>query len=168
MRDIPFEQYAEQTLNQLHGPGLFLTTKHEDRTNIMTIGWGSLSVYWGKPVFIVPVRQSRFTHGLLEKSGVFTVTVPPPGKLNKALGYCGTRSGRDGDKFAACQLTAVPGRTVNCPIIGEGWLHYECRVVGSVTLSQQDLAPEINLSAYRDHDYHTLYFGEILAVYTTP
>ena len=24
----------------------------------MTIGWGSLSIYWGRPVFIAPVRLS--------------------------------------------------------------------------------------------------------------
>ena len=27
----------------------------------MIIGWGGITFFWGKPIFIVPVRQSRYT-----------------------------------------------------------------------------------------------------------
>lgn len=168
MKNIPFEPYAQQTLEQLHGPGVFLSVKDGDLTNVMTIGWGSLSVYWGRPVFIAPVRLSRYTHDLLKHSGVFTVSVPHPGECIRALGYCGTRSGRSGDKFAAAKLTPAPARKVDCPIVAEGWLHYECRVVGQTTLSAACLSEEIDSSAYGDGDYHTLFFGEIVDIYTTP
>ena len=63
------------------------------RTNIMTIGWAQIGFIWGKPVMTVLVRPSRYTHGLLEKAGYFTVCVPPEGKLRKELAFCGSKSG---------------------------------------------------------------------------
>ena len=84
----------------------------------MTIGWGSLSIYWGRPVFIAPIRLSRFTHHMIDESGVFTVSVPLKRELRKELGICGSKSGCDTDKFVLCAFTAVPGNEVDCPIIG--------------------------------------------------
>ena len=107
MQEIPFDQYAPQVLQQLP-KGAFLTVSHGGRDNTMTIGWGSLGVIWGKPVFSVLVRPSRYTYGLLEASGEFTVSVPLT-DMAKALGVCGSKSGRDLDKFAAAGLQKLPG-----------------------------------------------------------
>lgn len=68
--------------------------------NPMTIGWAQFGVIWGRPVCTVFVRHSRHTHALLEKSNVFTVSVPAAGTMREALAYCGSHSGRDGDKLA--------------------------------------------------------------------
>jgi flavin reductase (DIM6/NTAB) family NADH-FMN oxidoreductase RutF len=163
---VNFEQMAGHTLERLQNGGALLTVRSNGAVNTMTIGWGSLSVYWGRPVFIVPVRLSRHTHFLLEQAEEFTVTVPRGDELRRALGYCGSHSGRNVDKFAACGLTARPGRAVACPVVAEGWLHYECRIRGKVTLSAQALDPVIDRSVYEDGDYHTLYFGEIVECYT--
>ena len=111
------------------------------------------------------VRQSRFTDQQLKENPVFTVSVPKDGGLDKALAFCGSKSGRDEDKFAACQLTAQPGQKVDCPVIGEAWLHFECRVVARTLLDEDTLAPEIMEGFYKDHDMHVAYYGEIVACY---
>ena len=72
MQEIPFDQFAPQVLQQLP-KGAFLNVSHGGRDNTMTIGWGSLGVVWGKPVFSVLVRPSRYTFDLLEASGEFSV-----------------------------------------------------------------------------------------------
>jgi hypothetical protein len=84
---VNFEQMAGHTLERLRNGGALLTVRSNGAVNTMTIGWGSLSVYWGRPVFIVPVRLSRHTHFLLEQAEEFTVTVPRGDELRRALGY---------------------------------------------------------------------------------
>ena len=109
--------FANETLERMSGRGVFLTVG-EDKPNTMTIGWGSISVYWGKPIFIVPVRHSRYSYSILEEGDVFTVSVPPlTQEMNSALGICGSRSGRDTDKYGLAGLSLLPGRTVKVPVI---------------------------------------------------
>ena len=98
--------YAPETLQSLASPGLLLVSLDgRQRPNVMTIGWGSMGIYWGRPVFIVPVRASRYTYPCLEKTGDFTVNVLPR-KLADLAAFCGTVSGRDHDKFGEA-VTAV-------------------------------------------------------------
>ena len=79
--------------------------------------------------------------------------------------YFGNVSGRDYDKFKQKRLTTTPGRKIKSPIIEECAIHYECRVVHKNDVIPDKLAEEILGSAYRQGDFHRIYFGEILAVY---
>ena len=161
MKQISFDQYAPQVLQQLP-KGAFLTVSHDGRDNTMTIGWGSLGVIWGKPVFSVLVRPSRFTFGLLESSGEFTVSVPLT-DMSKALGICGSKSGRDIDKFAAAELQKMQGIKISTPVIGGAGLHYECKVLFKQPMNPALLDPAINAASYSSGDYHTIYSGLIEA-----
>ena len=165
MEKLSYDTYCREVLERLTKGGIFLTSGKE-KPNSMTIGWGSIGCYWGKPIFIVPVRKSRYTHGLIEECSEFTVSVPLEG-MKEALAFCGTKSGRDVDKFKALNLTPVPGQTVQVPIIGECDLHFECRVVYKQDMDGSLLIPESQQRWYGDHDYHTMYYGEILACYRT-
>lgn len=167
MQQVNYTDYLKETYECLTSGGLFLNTRG-DKDNSMVIGWGGVNVYWGKPVFIVPVRYSRFTHDQLEKNPCFTVSVPMGVDLKKALGFCGSKSGRDYDKFKECGLTSQNASTVDAPIIGECTLHYECKVVYKQDMDPAKLDKQIDESMYSDKDYHTMYYGEITACYTTP
>ena len=161
MQNIPFEQYAPQVLKQLP-KGAFLTVSHSGRDNTMTIGWGSLGVVWGKPIFSVLVRPSRYTFGLLEASGEFTVSVPLT-DMTKALAICGSQSGRDIDKFAAAGLQKLPGIKLATPVIAGAGLHYECKVVFSQPMDPTRLDAELGGTCYPCGDHHTIYYGLIEA-----
>ena len=169
MKKVNVFEYAPQIMQALGKGGLFLNSKLGDKINSMTIGWGSLSIYWAMQVFIAPVRLSRFTHHMIEQSGVFTVSVPLGGALRKELGICGSKSGRDIDKFEECNFTAVDGQMVDCPIIGEAQLHIECEVVAADTMDASKMegfiVDRMYAGDYEDGDYHTLYFGKIVAAY---
>ena len=150
--------------------GILLTTACEGKVNTMTIGWGTIGIEWGKPVFIAYVRESRWTKQLLEKNGEFTVNVPLEGCDSRILGFCGTKSGRDVDKIRELGLTLVEPETISVPGIQELPLTLECRVIYK---QKQDLSamPEDVLARYYpkdaqgNQDDHTAYYGQILNAY---
>ena len=143
--------YAGHIMEHI-GAGILLTTKAEGQVDTMTIGWGTVGVQWGKPIFIAFVRESRYTKQLLEKNGEFTVNVPM-GQVDKnILAVCGTKSGRDTDKIAELGLTL------------------ECKVIYKQDQEPSAIFPEYDARYYakgsrNEGDYHTAYYGEITAAY---
>ena len=164
MQNINAFDHAETILKVLAN-GAFLTTAADGRQNTMTIGWGSLGNIWGKSVFTVMVRHSRYTHQLIEASSEFTVSLPLTADFAKALGLCGTKSGRDMDKFAAAGLAAEPGQTVKVPVIKGAGLHLECRILEKREMAPENFDRSLADKWYADKDWHTYYTGEIVAAY---
>lgn len=165
MKQIHYTQAAARLDEGLKKGGVFLTVKDADKVNTMTIGWAFFGTSWRKDCFVAMVRASRHTHGMLDHSGVFTVSVPASGELRKELALCGSKSGRNVDKFAEAGLTAQAGQALDCPVVGECALHLECRVVHAQDMTPERLDGAIRSAAYAEGDYHTLYFGEIVACY---
>lgn len=153
---------SEHLLARLKG-GALLTVQAGESLNTMTIGWGLIGVLWDKPVFMVPVRNSRHTYSILEKAVDFTV-VAPSGDRKDVLTFCGTKSGRDLDKLKACHLTTRPGQHTASPVLDMAGLHLECRILYKTPIDPAHLDKAL-ASLYPKHDYHTLYFGEIVSCY---
>ena len=127
-QEIKVWDYAQEILEALP-KGVLMTVKADDRVNTMTIGWGALGIEWGKPIFIAYVRESRFTKELLDKNPEFTVNIPY-GEYDKSiLGVCGSKSGRDTDKWKDTGLTKAPASKVSVPLIQESPVNLECKVV---------------------------------------
>ncbi|MBU1144478.1 MAG: flavin reductase family protein [Firmicutes bacterium] len=164
IREIGVFEYAGKVLEKLN-PGVFLTTKSGNIINTMIIGWGGISVVWGRPVFIVLVRDSRATYSLIESSNEFTISVPLYADLKEAIAICGTKSLRQIDKFSVCHLTPIKGRKIDTPIIGEAQLHYECKVIYKQTLNQKELLQIVKDRYYNNNAIHTVYYGEIVDSY---
>lgn len=164
MKKIAYDDYIQEATRAL-SKGAFLTVKSNDKVNTMTIGWGSIGYCWGKPVFMVMVRDSRYTYELIEKSDEFTVSIPLKGQLKEALKFCGTKSGRDYDKFSESSLSIQAGQDVNTPIIKGCDLHYECKIKFKQVMNPNNLDQKYNKDWYPQKDYHTLYFGEIVGTY---
>ncbi len=168
-QDINVWDYAPQILQAL-SKGVLLTTQADGETDTMTIGWGTLGIEWKKPIFVAFVRQSRHTKRLLDRNPEFTVNIPVGDVDKNILAVCGTKSGRDMDKFKELKLTAVPGETVSVPAIAQLPLTLECKVIYQ---QDQDLSaldtPDRN-GCYKpgtvdEHNFHTAYYGEITAAY---
>ena len=164
MKDRDFMSVAEDAMVKIK-KGSFLTVKSGDRLNTMTIGWATIGFCWRKPVFMVAVRDSRHTFTIIEEAVDFTVSIPS-GDMKKEIMYCGTKSGRDKDKFKECSLQIADGRTVTSPIIDVAGLHFECRIVYKTAMDPGNMTTDFE-ALYPDKDYHTLYFGEITACYQT-
>jgi flavin reductase (DIM6/NTAB) family NADH-FMN oxidoreductase RutF len=166
MKQVEWSTVSEEAMKQIgEGGGAFLTVQEGERLNTMTIGWALLGIMWGRPVMTVAVRRSRHTFGIIEHSAEFTVSVPLDDR-ERELAYCGSNSGRDGNKFEGCGLSVFPGVEVRVPVIDLKGIHFECRIVYRNALSPALLSDTLT-AVYPGKDYHTLYFGEIVNCYVT-
>lgn len=165
MKDRSYLENLDSIMESLI-KGAFLTVKSDDSINTMTIGWATIGFVWRKEVFMVAVRDSRHTFNLIEKSNDFTVTIPTDESSKDAVMFCGTKSGRDYDKFIECGLQTRKAVTVDSPIIDIPGIHYECKIIYKSAMDNTHLDEKLE-KLYPAKDYHTLYFGEILACYQT-
>lgn len=165
MKDVDYSEVSADLMSKIK-KGAFLTVKAGEELNTMTIGWAMIGFVWRKPIMMVAVRFTRHTFGIIEKADDFTVTVPL-GDMLKETTFCGTKSGRDVDKFKECQLATSDSRYVISPIIKTRGRHYECKIVYKSATDPANLDKDYETAVYPAKDYHTLYFGEILACYET-
>ena len=63
----------------------------------------------------------------------------PTESLVRAIDWCGVKSGRDVDKFAAMHLTAVPAAKVGTVLVEESPVNLECKVTQVIPLGSHDL-----------------------------
>lgn len=167
---IDLWEYAGAILEQV-GTAALVTAKADGQVNPMTIGWGTLGVQWGKPIFIVFVRQSRHTKMLLDKNGEFTINVPVKGTdVKKILSVCGSKSGRDMDKVAELGLHLEEAERITAPGIRELPLTLECKVIYQQDQDLSLLEPGIRQRSYpmgtaEENNFHTAYYGEVVAAY---
>ena len=164
MKKIDYKTVAERLISNI-GKGAFLTVKADNALNTMTIGWACIGFAWRKPTLMVMVRNSRHTFGIMERARDFTVCLPSS-DMQEALKFCGTKSGRDVDKYRECHLMLADAQKVNTPIIDTPGLHFECKLVFKSPMDPKYLDKESE-ALYPAKDYHTLYFGEIAECYET-
>lgn len=162
LTEIGIHDLMPESVEGLNGNGLLLVSGTQG--NPMTIGWGTIGRVWGRPIFQVLVRPSRYSFSLLEQTGEFTVCIPTH-EHKRACGICGSKSGRDVDKIEACGLTLAPSAHLRVPYIAECSAHYECRVVHVNDVVNAMLTPEILAERYPKGDLHRIYYGEVLAAY---
>lgn len=116
------------------------------RANIIAIA--ACTVVSHEPaIYMVPVRYDRYSHDLIAESKEFVINVPTA-DLVEETEFCGTKSGRDVDKFAETGLVAVPASLVRPPLIKECPINIECKVIQSTKPGT-----------------HTLFFGEVVAAH---
>ena len=90
------------------------------------------------PMCSVSVRPSRFSHDIIRDTGEFIVNLCGEDNL-KATDFCGVKSGRDIDKFAACGLTPVKVEGFSAPAVGECPLYLACKVTNVLELGSHDM-----------------------------
>lgn len=155
---------AGETHNRMAGDGILLASLDSaGKLNPMTIGWGIFGWIWGRPIFTVLVRPSRYTYGCIEATGDFTVNVQPADHKDMA-DFCGTVSGRDHDKMAELDLSALHGKRVKSPGIAQCPIVFECKVIHKNDILPSELADDIKGEHYTEGDFHRVYFGQILNV----
>ena len=118
-----------------------VTTRLEDVVNGMTASWvAQVSL---KPLLLmVSIAPARYSHRLIQESGVFAVNVlaDTQVELGKRFGY---KSGRQVDKFAGLEWTAA---ATGAPILPQAYAYLDLKLRD--TFSAGD---------------HTLFVGEVVA-----
>jgi len=163
MKRIDYMAVAQQAVTQIKN-GAFLTVKSAEAINTMTIGWATIGYVWRKPIMMIAVRLSRHTFSIIEMAEDFTVSIPSS-DMKKEIMFCGTKSGRDYNKFKECNLQTSNSQKVITPIIKVPGIHYECEIVYKSAMDPAYLNKNYDTALYPKKDYHTLYFGEIVDCY---
>jgi flavin reductase (DIM6/NTAB) family NADH-FMN oxidoreductase RutF len=163
MRNVDLTALTPEVLSVFGTNNALLTAGDRTRCNTMTIGWCGLGRMWNLPACTVYVRPSRYTYEFMERQDYFTVSVLPVSARDK-MAFCGSKSGRDVDKFAACGLTVQYGAG-DAPMIAEADWAVVCR-----KLYAQDLKPEHLLDTrpekfYQGESWHRMYIGEVVELY---
>lgn len=132
------------------------------RVNTMTASWGGVGVLWNKPVATIYLRPTRYTKEIIDKTDTFSLSVLPQ-KYKAALDFCGSHSGRDGDKFSKAKLDVDY-------LNGTPWIKQARLVLFCSKLYAQPFDPfcfteeKVLNQNYKKDDFHTMYIGEIYKV----
>ena len=123
----------------------------EEKQNIITIAWTG-TICSDPPMVSISVRPERYSYHMIKETGEFVINLTTK-ELAFATDYCGVKSGRDVDKFAAMQLTPVRGEKVKAPLIAESPVNLECKVTEVKHLGTHDMFMAEVVCVHADEKY---------------
>lgn len=104
-----------------------VTSTWRGQSNVIPISWHT-PLSSSPPLVGVALEQSRYSTDMLSHAGEFVINIPPK-ELANHVGYLGSLSGEDVNKFEATQLETFSGRRVAAPLISECCAWIECEIV---------------------------------------
>lgn len=108
------------------------------KPNLITIAWAGI-VCSKPPMVSVSIRKERYSHEIIKKTGEFTLNLTSEA-LCEATDFCGVKSGRDMDKFAAMNLTPIPAPGLSvAPAVQQAPAFLSCKVRSITELGSHDL-----------------------------
>lgn len=128
-------------------PAVMVTCRDKEGIdNVFTVAWTG-TVCTNPPMAYISVRPSRHSYHMIKETGEFVINLTTE-DLAYATDFCGVRSGRDIDKFKACNLHKEQATHVSAPMLVESPVNIECRVKEA-------------------HEYgsHTMFVADVLAVH---
>lgn len=132
-------------------PAVMVSTYCNGKPNICTIAWtGTIN---SDPAMVsISVRPSRYSYDAIKESGEFVINLTTE-DLVWATDYCGVKSGRDEDKFAACGLHAEEATKIHAPMIKESPVNIECKVKQIIPLGSHDMFIADVVNVHADEQY---------------
>ena len=118
-------------------PPALVTCSDGERDNVLTVAWTGIT-NTVPPKTYISVRPSRYSHGIIKKSGEFAINLTTR-DLVRSADWCGVYTGAKVDKFSRCRLTKEPANEIGCPLIAESPLSLECRVTDVISLGSHDM-----------------------------
>ena len=152
-------QETDPIFDKIGKEWMLITASDGTRTNTMTASWGGCGILWNKPVAICYIRPQRFTFPIVEQATHLTLSFLPE-QYRQALSWCGSHSGRDGDKFKACGLTCSTTDS-GVPYPAEADLVLVCRKLYADDLKESAFLDPALFSNYPAKDFHRFYICEI-------
>ncbi len=130
-------------------PASVISVGTGEEANLITLAYVG-KVCLNPPIIAISIQPKRHSYQLIEEHGEFVINYPTIEQLRET-DYCGTRSGRDVNKWNELNLTKEEASIVKVPMIKEFPWNMECKVIKRIELGS-----------------HICYFGEAVAVHTDP
>lgn len=108
-----------------------------EHPNALAVAWTGI-VNSQPPKTYISLRPQRYSYELIRQSGEFVINLPTE-KLVRAIDWCGVKSGRDVEKFAAMHLTAGAIDGFSCPLVEQAPLALACRVTNEIPLGSHHM-----------------------------
>ncbi len=145
------------------GRGALLTARTQNgQANTMTVSWGQAGILWGREVCTVFVRPQRYTYELCQDEGAVLTLSFFGDERRDTLSFCGTKTGRDVDKFEVC---ALKHRVENGAIIfDDAKVTLVLKKLYAQDLKEECFLDKAPLSNYKNGDFHRAYTCEIIDV----
>lgn len=118
-------------------PPALISCSDGQRDNLITVAWTGI-INSDPPKTYISLRPERFSYDIIKKSGEFVINLPSS-HIIRSIDFCGCRSGRELDKFAACRLTREAASKVGCPTVAEAPISLECRVTDIIELGSHHM-----------------------------
>lgn len=108
------------------GPVVLVSSHHNDRANIMTMGWHTVMEFTPSLVGCI-IASGNHSHDMIRSSRACVINVPTV-DLAKTVSDIGNCSSADTDKFTKFRLTPVKATHVKAPLITECPVSLECEL----------------------------------------
>jgi flavin reductase (DIM6/NTAB) family NADH-FMN oxidoreductase RutF len=108
------------------GPIVLVSSRHNGRNNIMTMGWHTVMEFTPSLVGCV-IAEGNHSFGMIRASEECVINLPTTALTDRVV-KIGNSSGAEIDKFAEFGLTAEKAREVDAPLIRECHANFECRL----------------------------------------
>lgn len=108
------------------GPVVLVTTADGEKKNVMTISW-TMAIDFSQHV-VLTTGSWNYSFDALMRTRECCICIPPASMAKTVVGI-GMVSGENTDKFEKFKLSAVKGKNVEAPLIGECMACLECKVV---------------------------------------
>ena len=128
---------------------LAVTVDKRDRPNIMGLSWWTFTS-WDPLMIAISVGHKKYSHECLDHHKEFVLCFPSEEQARDSW-LCGTKSGRNIDKFQETSFNPLPSKNVKPPTIEGATVAYECKVI-------------------KQHETgdHTLYLSDVAAIHGDP
>ncbi len=118
-------------------PVAMISSGDMENSNIATIAW--TGIINSEPMIVyVSIRPSRFSNEIIKQTREFVINLPDE-NLVKQADFCGTKSGREVDKFETCKLTKRQSVKIKSPYIEECPINLECKVIDIQTFDSHEM-----------------------------
>jgi flavin reductase (DIM6/NTAB) family NADH-FMN oxidoreductase RutF len=130
----------EKAFGNIQNGVFVITTKDGEKLNGMTAAWVT-RVSFSPPLLAVSIGKTRYSHEMIERSGIFAVNVLSEGQVPEGKHF-GFLSGRKTDKLKDIEYTTAE---TGSPILKDISAYMDCRVTGAC-----------------DAGDHTIFVGEVI------
>lgn len=154
------DKQSTELMKSLQSTGVFVTCG-KSTPNIMVTHLGTAGKLWGKQVFMLPIRSSKYSYQIVSQTKSFALNVPAR-DMRTEISLCDTISGFKCNKFETLGLHPKRAKSIEAYVLGECGLIVECAVVAAI--------PPENVTPLADGLFdttraHTLFVGEVINAY---
>lgn len=126
-------------------PAVLVSCGNFENANITTVAWTGV-INSEPPMVYVSLRPTRHSYNIIKETKEFVINMPDE-KLIWETDYCGTKSGKDTDKFEEAHLTKE-----------------KCKFIKTVAIAECPISLECKLKEIKELGSHHMFIAEVVSV----